>query len=167
MKVLRVLLIAVVVAGLAFLIYRYVLHRTPAAADRITVYYCETDGETLAQWSVTLGPARDRRSVAFYATAQVLAGPPAGTEAIRFPAGTFAKRVDVSGALATVDLNRAVESQPGGSFAESGEFKSLVWTLTALPDITKVQILVEGRSISSLPGGHLELDRPLARSDWQ
>ena len=167
MKVLRVLLGLVVVAALAFLFYRYVLHRAPAAADKITVYYCETDGETLAPWTVTLGPARDPRSVAFYATAQVLAGPPAGTAAIRFPPGTFARRVEVAASLATVDLNRAVESQSGGSFGEGAEFKALVWTLTGLGGIDKVQVLVEGRRIASLPGGHLELDRPLSRSDWQ
>ncbi len=166
MRVLRAVLAVAVVAGLAYLFYRYVLRVTPAAADRITVYYCKTDGETLVPWTVTLGPARDRKSVAFYAVAQALAGPPAGTPAIHFPSGTIAQRVDVDGDLATVDLSRAIESSAGGSFAEGAEFKALVWTLTAQPGIDKVQIEVEGRKIPTLPGGHLELDRPLARSDW-
>jgi spore germination protein GerM len=38
---------------------------------------------------------------------------------------------------------------------------SVVNTLTALPTIEKVQLLVEGKHISSL-GGHLDVSGPLA-----
>jgi germination protein M len=160
-----VLLLALA-AAIAFFLYRQVLQPRHIAADTITVYYCKADGETLVPWKVSLGPARDRKSVAFYATAQALAGPMPGVEAIRFPAGTIARSVTIEGDTATVDLTKAVEAQPGGSFAESGEFKALVWTLTELPGIAKVSVRVAGASLATLPGGHLELDEPLARSSW-
>ena len=54
----------------------------------VAVYYTKSDGTTLVPWMVSLGPARDPRSVAFYAAVQAVAGPPAGVEAVRFPPGT-------------------------------------------------------------------------------
>src|ERR1700735_2670919 len=66
-------------------------HRQQTLGDTITVYYVKADGTTLVPWRVTLGPARDRASVAFYAATQCVAGPPAGTDAGRFPAGTLVR----------------------------------------------------------------------------
>jgi spore germination protein GerM len=166
MKALRAVLLLALAAAIAYFLYRQILQPKRVAADTITVYYCKADGETLVPWKVTLGPARDRKSVAFYATAQALAGPVPGVEAIRFPQGTIARSVTIAGDTATVDLSKDVESQPGGSFAESGEFKALVWTLTDLPGISKVRVLIAGAALPTLPGGHLELDEPLARSNW-
>lgn len=76
------------------------------------------------------------------------------------------RSVVVTSGAATVDLSQAVASSGGGSFAESGEFKALVWTLTGLSGVNSVQIHVEGRTLGTLPGGHLELDEPLSRSSW-
>jgi spore germination protein GerM len=165
MRVLRVLLLLAILAGVAYLSYR-LLQPRPVTADTITVYYCKTDGETLVPWKVTLGPARDRKSVAFYAATQALAGPPSDVPAIRFPAGTALRHLTLSGTTAVVDLNAAAGSSQGGSFAESCEFKQLVWTLTALNGISNVQIELEGAKVPTLPGGHFELDEPLARSNW-
>jgi spore germination protein GerM len=104
--------------------------------------------------------------LAFYATAQALAGPPTSVEAIRFPVGTLVRRVALSESTATVDLGGSIARSAGGSFAESGEFKALVWTLTALPGITAVQVVVDGAKVATLPGGHLELEQPLSRSSF-
>jgi hypothetical protein len=142
--------------------------RAPGAADTITVYYTKADGTTLVPWNVSLGPARDRQSVAFYAATQAVAGPPPGTEAVRFPAGTRVRTVDVAGTTANVDLSREVAGTSAeGSFGEAAEFKALVWTLTqpAL-GVTSVAVRVDGASVATLPGGHLELDEPLARSSF-
>jgi spore germination protein GerM len=121
----------------------------------------------LAKWVVSVNPnATDTKSMAFYAVAQTLAGPPAETTAIRFPAGTVVRSVDASGPTAVVDLGGTIATEQSGSFAESGEFKALVWTLTSLPGVTAVQIKVDGARVPSLPGGHLELDEPLTRQSW-
>lgn len=167
MRLLRALALLALLAIAVYVGYRFATGTNkPAVGGTVTVYYCKLDGTTLVPWTVTLGPARDLKSVAFYATAQALAGPSSGTDAIRFPSGTVVRSVDVSGKTATVDLSGAVASGGGGSFAESGEFKALVWTLTALPGIESVQIRVDGRTLPTLPGGHLELDEPLTRSSW-
>ncbi|HMD01907.1 MAG TPA: hypothetical protein VKG44_02975, partial [Candidatus Baltobacteraceae bacterium] len=96
MRLLRALVLIALFAVGAYYVYSYLSHRSgPVSADTITVYYTKPDGETVVPWRVSLGPARDRRSIAFYAATQALAGPPAGVEAIRFPPGTIARSVDV------------------------------------------------------------------------
>lgn len=140
--------------------------QTSSVGDRITVYYTKLDGSSEVPWSVSLGPARDPRSVAFYAATQVIAGPPAGTDAVRFPSGTRVLSVAVAGSNADLDLSKEVGGLVGGSFAESAALKSLVWTMTALPGISSVSIRVDGARVATLPGGHFELDEPLSRSSW-
>jgi spore germination protein GerM len=131
------------------------------------VYYCKLDGETLAKWVVSVNPhATDTTSVAFYVTAQAVAGPPADTAAIRFPNGTVVRSAHVDGGTASVDLGGAIATNQSGSFAEGGEFKALVWTLTSLPGVTAVQVKIDGVRVPTLPGGHLELDEPLTRQSW-
>ena len=139
----------------------------------MTVYYTQLDGTTLGTWDVSVrAPAPGESSAGVlhdlvtYAAVQAVAGPPAQTSAVRFPPGTRVRDVTVNGATAVVDLSKEVTSGSGGSFEENGEFKGLVYTLTGIPSINTVQITIEGRTVETLPGGHLELDAPLRRSDW-
>ena len=101
-----------------------------------------------------------------YAATQAVAGPASDVAAIRFPDGTHVLSATVNDSTATVDLSKEIENQTSDVSGESGEFKALVWTLTALPGIDRVAVRVEGQKLSTLPGGHLELDEPLRRSDW-
>jgi len=168
MRSLRALAVVALLAVAVFVGYRlFARHAGSAFGDAIAVYYTKIDGETLAKWTVSLSPAaRDLASVAFYATAQAVAGPPREVPAVRFPTGTIVRSAHVLGSTATVDLGGTLATEQSGSFTESGEFKGLVWTLTALPGIAAVQITVGGTRVSSLPGGHLELDEPLTRRSW-
>jgi spore germination protein GerM len=166
MKVLRALLVVALVAVAAFVGYRLFSPPVPPASG-LRVYYVKPDGDTLVAFDVSLNPkATDPKSVAFYATAQAVAGPAPDTDAVRFPAGTIVRSVDVNGDTATVDLGGRVTDVQSGSFAESGEFKALVWTLTALPGIANVQVEINGTRAATLPGGHFELDEPLNRHSW-
>jgi spore germination protein GerM len=159
---LLVVLVLAVVAGWYYFSY----HGNNAPSGSVTVYYTKFDGQTEVPYTVTLGPAHDLRSVAFYAATQAVAGPPPNIDAIRFPAGTHVRAVDLNGATAVVDLSQDVKNTGGGSLDEGGMFKSLVWTLTALHGVEAVSIRVEGSRVATLPGGHLELDEPLSRSSW-
>ena len=132
----------------------------------IAVYYTKLDGTTVVPWTVSLGPARDPRSVAFYAAVQAVAGPPSGIDAVRFPPGTRVRGVDLRGTEADVDLSSAAGRSVQGSFTELAEFKALVWTLTDLPGISSVGVRLAGRRVATLPGGHLELDEPLTRQSF-
>ncbi|MBD5633575.1 MAG: GerMN domain-containing protein [Candidatus Eremiobacteraeota bacterium] len=168
MRSLRAIVAVALLAVAVYVGYRlFVRHSAPRFGDTIVVYFTKTDGETLGKWNVSLSPnARDLASVAFYATAQAVAGPPPDVTAVRFPSGTIARSARVSGSIATVDLGGAIRKAQDGSFGESGEFKALVWTLTSLPGVKAVQVELDGARVATLPGGHLELDEPLTRQSW-
>lgn len=163
--------VLLVVAVSAFLFVR--LRDHSPIGDTISVYYTKIDGASEVPWTISMRPqaageaAQARlEGAALYAASQAVAGPAAGIDAVRFPSGTHVRTVNVTGSTATVDLSAEIEHQAGGTFGESGEFKALVWTLTALPGIDSVSVRVEGQKLTALPGGHLELDQPLHRSDW-
>lgn len=173
MKSGKILLAVGLLVVLAAGAYLYLHRQNPSAGGQLAVYYTKVDGTSLGTWKVSQRPQQTGESasehlhnVALYAAVAALAGPPADVQAIRFPAGTRVLGVSVTSPIVTVDLSHEVAAQSGGSFGENGEFKGLVYTLTGLPGISAVQITVEGRKLQTLPGGHLELDTPLHRSDW-
>ena len=160
----------VIVAGASWYV---ATHRSGPSTDHITVYYTKDDGQTEVPWTVSMRPqqpgesgAEHAHNTVLYAATQAVAGPPSGIAAIRFPEGTHVLSASVNDSTATVDLSGEVKNQTSDVSGETGSFKALVWTLTALPGIDRVAILVQGQKLSTLPGGHLELDEPLRRSDW-
>jgi spore germination protein GerM len=168
--VVLILLLAVVAAGTWFFLSR---RGSSGDSGTLTVYYTKIDGTTLGNLSVSLRPqqpgedaAEHRHNQALYAAVEAIAGPSSEVQAIRFPPGTRVAGVKVDGSTATVDLAGNVTGQAGGSFGENGEFKALVYTLTGLPGIDAVAVTIDGKTVQTLPGGHLELDQPLHRSDW-
>jgi spore germination protein GerM len=167
MRTSRTLVLVVLFVAAVGAAWWYTTRRQQSVGDTISVYYAKADGTTLVPWQVSLGPARDRASVAFYAATQCVAGPPPGTEAVRFPAGTRVRAVDVEGSTADVDISKDIASSAEGGFAESAEFKALVWTLTQPKlGIASVKVRIDGARVATLPGGHLELDAPLSRSSF-
>lgn len=173
MKTSRVFfLVAVLVIAVVASLY-WSRHTPSVTEGHITVYYTKDDGSTEIPWSVTMRPrnsndtaAQYANSTAFYAATQAVAGPESGKPAIRFPAGTHVLGATVDGTTAMVNLSAEVAHQDGDISGETGEFKALVWTLTALPGIDRVAVRVQGQQLKTLPGGHLELDEPLRRSDF-
>ncbi|HEY6450767.1 MAG TPA: GerMN domain-containing protein [Candidatus Cybelea sp.] len=164
-----VVLLAIVAAGTWY----YHLQRTTSNGETMAVYYAKLDGNSLGDLRVSLRPRQPDESVAehrhntvLYAAVEAVAGPPNDIKAIRFPPGTRVRSVDIDGSTATIDLSKEVEQQAGGSFGENGEFKALVYTVTGIRGINAVQVTVDGARLETLPGGHLELDQPLHRSDW-
>jgi len=167
---LLVVVLALVVAGS----WWFFAHRAPShSTESLTVYYTKMDGTSMGSWNVSMRPQQPGESstehlqnMALYAAVQSVAGPPGDVEAIRFPPGTHINTVSVHGSTATVDLSHEVTQQVGGTFGENGEFKGLVYTLTGVPGIDAVQVTVDGQKLETLPGGHVELDQPLHRSDF-
>lgn len=143
-----------------------------ASPGEVTVYYSKVDGQSEIPWTISMRKQQSGESaaayaqyVALYAASQAVAGPPSDVTAIRFPAGTRVLSVRVDGTTATVDLSPEV-NHPSGALNEGGEFKALIWTLTALPGIDSVAVRVAGSKVATLNGGSFELDEPLRRSDW-
>lgn len=162
-------LLVVVVAGAWY----FLSNRSKSVGSTLAVYYTKLDGTTLGTMSVSLRPqqsgesgAEHLRNAVLYAAVQAVAGPPSEVQAIRFPPGTRVVAATVNGSTASVDLSTDVERQAGGTFGENGEFKGLVYTVTGVPGIDAVKVTVGGQTLPTLPGGHLELDEPLHRSDF-
>lgn len=172
MKYSRVVFLLVVLVLAAAISLWWSRRANAPSGGHLTVYYTKADGTSEIPWVVTMRPrapgeskAEYDRGVALYAATQAVTGPASEVSAIRFPAGTHVLSANVSGSTATIDLSANVQKNTDVG-SETGEFKSLVWTLTALPGIDSVAVRVEGQSLRTLPGGHLELDEPLRRSDF-
>lgn len=153
--------------------YWYFHSQRTGNGETIAVYFTKLDGTSLGSVRVSMRPRASGESDAehlhnrvLYAAVEAVTGPPNGINAIRFPPGTHVLGVAIDGSTATVDISKEVETQTGGSFGENGEFKALVYTVTGIGGIDAVQVTVDGSRLETLPGGHLELDQPLRRSDW-
>lgn len=173
MKASRALLLLLLFVAVAFGAWKLLAPHRSAVGAHLTVYYAKLDGNTLGTWPVSLrtqqpgeSDAEHLHNVVLYAAVQAVAGPPSDVSAIRFPPGTHVLGVSVNGSTATVDLSKEVTSQSGGTFGENGEFKELVYTVTGVPSIDAVQVTIDGSRVVTLPGGHVELDTPLRRSDF-
>lgn len=80
-----------------------------------------------------------------------------------FPAGTKVLGVKVKDGIAYADFNKAFAKKGEGSYNELMMVNAIVATLTEVPGVKKVQILVEGNKITTL-NGHLDLEDPLTRN---
>ncbi len=169
MKAPRIIAVVALLAVIVALVWYFFLR--PSQPTTLTIEYMKVNG-TLGAWPISQRSPLPGESAAdyqhdrvLYAAVQEIAGPPSDVEAVRFPLGTHVQSVSVDGSTATVDLSPEVTHQTG-TFGENGEFKALVFTLTSIPGIQSVQILVNGQRVPTLPGGNFELDTPLTRSDW-
>lgn len=99
--------------------------------------------------------------VARGAVLALIAGPNDARLASVIAPGSKLLSLKVENGLATVNFNKAFSTNHWGS-AETEELtvRSLVQTLTALPDIDRVQILIEGKTVQTLKG-HVAIDQPL------
>jgi germination protein M len=87
----------------------------------------------------------------------LLKGPPSGSKFLPFfPEGTQVLEITVKDGLAVVNLNRRATELNIGSQGEALAVASIVNTLTKLPEIFKVKIIIEGEEVESL-AGHVDL----------
>lgn len=81
------------------------------------------------------------------------------------PKGTRVLSVSVDDSQQTAYVNFSeefVKNHPGGSYGEGTTIHAIVQTLTGIPGIRRVQILVEGKPVVTL-AGHIAIDEPLER----
>jgi hypothetical protein len=143
-----------------------------AAADtrriQATLYYVSADGTGLVAVNrdVAYGatPAEQAKLVV---EAQV--APPPNERLSAIPNGTIVRAVYLTDThQAYVDLGGAIATgQTGGSLDEALTVYAIVnAVVTNLPDITGVQMLVDGKEVDSL-AGHVDLRAPLGKAaDW-
>lgn len=79
------------------------------------------------------------------------------------PIGTKVLNFKVENGIAYVDFSKEIARRGQGSYAEMMMTYAIVNTLTEFPQITKVQILVEGEKVITF-SGHMDLEEPLKRN---
>ncbi len=73
-------------------------------------------------------------------------------------------QVDVKDGIAFVTFNDVFsKTQAGGTLMETLELASIVNTLTEFKDITSVVFLVDGKPVTRLRGGNMDLTEPITR----
>ena len=106
-------------------------------------------------------------SLARQAVIELIKGPENSDLYPTIPEGTQANEVYIADDIAYIDLSEEIfENHPGGSSGELMTVYSIVNTLTEIPPIKGVQILVGGNEKKSLIG-HIDISMPLLRDeDW-
>jgi spore germination protein GerM len=81
-----------------------------------------------------------------------------------FPIGTkvLGLRVDEKG-VAYADFSKQLVKKGQGSYNEMMQCYAIVNTLTEFPNIKKVQIMLEGKRVTTL-SGHMDIEEPLVRN---
>jgi spore germination protein GerM len=139
---------------------------TPPEARRIraSLFYVSPGGDALVAVDSEVvyapSPAAQARRIV---EAQLAAAPAGQISAI--PAGAEVRALFLtSRGEAYVDISQALATNhPGGSVHEALTIYSIVNALTVnLPDVSAVQILIEGREVDTL-AGHIDLRHPLSR----
>lgn len=136
-------------------------------APHVTVYFCRAGTDTLVPMPFSVDARLQGERLESALVGQLLAGPAvAQASVVLFPPQTRAA-VTLTGSTATVDFSGALaKPYRGGASDEVALFKSLTYTLTSVSGVSSVQVLVEGRKVSTLPGGEFELDEPLTRETF-
>jgi len=134
---------------------------------RFTVDFVNAGTETLDPVDYSIDPHMPPSQLADYAVTQLLAGPSTARDTVvLFPEGTTMD-AKIRGDTAIVDLaGPVVKGYRGGADDESAMFKSLTYTMTNIPGVARVQVLVGGQKRAALSGGHFELDEPLTRETF-
>jgi germination protein M len=94
----------------------------------------------------------------------LIAGPQTQGLTRVLPADTRVISVKIEKGLATMDLSKEATRLNAGSSLESLAITAIANTLTKLPDVDRVQLLVEGKVAESL-AGHVDIRKPFRRDD--
>ncbi|MCL6471224.1 MAG: GerMN domain-containing protein [Firmicutes bacterium] len=133
-----------------------------AKTEQVTLYFSDSQAEKLVAETRQIAKTQD---VAKSIMEELVKGPKDKGLYPTVPPDTKINAVTINGGVASVDFSRSfIDGNPGGSTGEIMAVYSVVNTLTELPGIQKVQILIDGKPVDTITG-HLDTSEPLARDD--
>ncbi|MBQ1509598.1 MAG: GerMN domain-containing protein [Selenomonadaceae bacterium] len=130
----------------------------------VKVYYPNDEGERLVAVSrkVKLSDGTDKYTAAMKSLMQ---GTKEKGQSAIIPRQAKLRSVKVKDGVATVDFSGDILKHfVGGSTGEEMLVGSVVNTLTEFPEVTSVQILIDGNPVESL-AGHMDLTVPIKRME--
>ena len=138
-----------------------------AGTRAVVLYFGSADGSELVEVNREIPVPSDPSALLASVMRELATGPSDKGVAV-LPAGTQVRSAYVSGTDAYVDFSSELRSGfGGGSTQEYLLIASVVRTAAEnFQDVSRVQILVEGKEIESL-GGHYEIMEPLPVGDWE
>jgi len=90
---------------------------------------------------------------------ELIQGPQSGALTPTLSPNTKVLSVAIQNDIATIDFSKDIRDDfPGGALEEDITIKSIVWSMTQIPGIDGVRILINGEFGDSI-GGHILLDR--------
>jgi len=165
-----VIIIALItLIGGIFLLVRFGdrLFRTPhvaeqAALKEVDIYFGSADGEHLLAEKRQIRQGPKELEIKEILTI-LINGPRSSDFGRTIPDGTRVLDVSVKGRTAFADFSSEImKNHPGGSSGELETIYSIVNSITLnFPEITDVQILVEGKKEETL-AGHIDISLPIA-----
>ncbi len=135
----------------------------PAAKTaEIVLYFADEQAEYLMPEKREVSLQKDE-STAEAIVKALISGPEDKKLGVTIPDGTKLRSVSIKEDIAYVDFSEEIKTKHwGGSAGESMTIFSIVNSLTELPEIKQVQILIAGKEQDSL-AGHLDISQPIAR----
>lgn len=133
----------------------------PRPVIPVTLYFADEQVQHLVPEERLVAQGEEPLEV--LAVRELLKGPRDPDLSPTFPLGVKLRGVEVVDGVAHVDFSHdLLTNHPGGSTGELMTITSLLYTLTDLPGITRVLILVEGLRVETL-SGHILITEPLER----
>lgn len=132
----------------------------PAADSVVTLYFGDRQAMHVIPEEREVTP--EKKPLGQVLVEELIKGPDDPFLVLTMPEGTRVLSFSVSSGVARVDLSREFrDNHVGGTAGEGMTINSLAFTLTELPDIEQVQILIEGKEGDTL--GHVVFDKPFTR----
>jgi len=129
----------------------------------ITLYFPDEQAERLRPETRLV--KLDGEELPFVVVRELLKGPESPDLLASIPAAARLLAVTVRDGVAYVNFSSELRTEHwGGSTGEIMTVYSIVNSLTELPEVQRVKILVEGETVDTL-AGHLDLTEPLARDE--
>lgn len=132
----------------------------------ITLFFNSRSGLLLPwPWRRTVERPQRTAELARRALEHLLEPPGDSPFVSALPRGTRILSVEVDDRQQVAYVNfsqELVDNHPGGSYGEGNTIHAIVQTLTGIPGIRRVQILVEGKTVETV-AGHVSTQEPLER----
>lgn len=142
--------------------YVNLLQNEQAEGTKIQLYFSDTNAMYMIPVTVSVPKTK---AVARTAVELLISGPKSSSLGKTIPKGVKLLGIDLEDGIARVDFSRELrDNHWGGSSGESATISSIVYTLTGLPGVEKVQILIEGKTGQSI-AGHMILDQAFGRGN--
>ncbi len=137
-------------------------------SEKLTLYFSDKQAMYLIPETREVKIVKDTKtpsSIALAIVNELIVGPTDSNLAATIPKGTKILSLKIIDQIAYLDFNEEFRTNhPGGSTGEIMTLESIVNSLTELPEIKKVQILIDGKTVETL-AGHMDLREALSRNE--